>query len=142
MKLTMMLADSAQAVNGKLYILGGGWSIVGPKPRPMAIVMKIEVPWDQANIEQRFRLRLIDQDARPVMVSTEKGERPVEISGTFTTGRAAHLPYGKPVGVPLAINHPPIKLEPGGSYVWELYINDDTREDWKLDFSVSASGRR
>jgi hypothetical protein len=28
MKLTMLLADAAEAVNGKLYILGGGWSII------------------------------------------------------------------------------------------------------------------
>jgi len=26
----MMLADAAQAVNGKLYIMGGGWSVMGP----------------------------------------------------------------------------------------------------------------
>ena len=29
-KVTMMLADAAQAVEGKLYILGGGWSVTGP----------------------------------------------------------------------------------------------------------------
>ena len=33
MKVTMLLADSAQAIEGKLYILGGGWSITGPDPQ-------------------------------------------------------------------------------------------------------------
>ena len=44
MKVTMLLADAAQAVNGKLYILGGGWSVAGPDPTPMAIALKMEVP--------------------------------------------------------------------------------------------------
>ena len=48
MKVTILLADSAQAINGKLYILGGGWSIADPGPVVMALAMKIEVPWDQA----------------------------------------------------------------------------------------------
>jgi hypothetical protein len=29
MRVTMMLADAAQVSEGKLYILGGGWSIAG-----------------------------------------------------------------------------------------------------------------
>jgi hypothetical protein len=33
MKVTMMRADAVQAVAGKLYILGGGWSVTGPESR-------------------------------------------------------------------------------------------------------------
>ena len=43
-----MLADSAQAVGGKLYILGGGWSR-SAGAAPFAIAAKIEVPWDEAS---------------------------------------------------------------------------------------------
>ena len=31
MKILLMLCDAAQAVDGKLYVLGGGWSIT-PTP--------------------------------------------------------------------------------------------------------------
>ena len=44
----MMLADSAQVSEGKLFILGGGWSVTGP-PAPSAIALHVEVPWDQTN---------------------------------------------------------------------------------------------
>ena len=44
----MMLADSAQAVAGKLYILGGGWSMTGPAATPSALAIKFEVPWEAA----------------------------------------------------------------------------------------------
>ena len=37
----MLLADSAQAVEGKLYILGGGWNITGPEPSPSGIAIYI-----------------------------------------------------------------------------------------------------
>ena len=37
----MMLADAAQAVEGKLYILGGGWSVTGPEPSASAIAAYI-----------------------------------------------------------------------------------------------------
>ena len=57
MKVTILLADAAEAVNGKLYVLGGGWSITGPDPSPMALAIKIEVPWDQSNQPHVCRLR-------------------------------------------------------------------------------------
>ena len=37
----MILADSAQVADGKLYILGGGWSITGPDPTPSAVAIKM-----------------------------------------------------------------------------------------------------
>src|SRR3989304_5729195 len=49
MKVTMLLADAAQAIGGKLYILGGGWSVTGPHPTAAAIAPQIEGPWDEAN---------------------------------------------------------------------------------------------
>jgi hypothetical protein len=29
-KVTMLLCDSAQVADGKLFILGAGWSMIGP----------------------------------------------------------------------------------------------------------------
>ncbi len=75
MKVTMLLADAAQAVEGKLYILGGGWSIIGPEPTPMAFAIKIEVPWTEANIRHQLRVALYDEDGQPVIIPTSAGER-------------------------------------------------------------------
>ena len=63
----MMLADSAQVSEGKLFILGGGWSVTGP-PAPSAIVLHVEVPWDQTNRQLHFTLNLTDADGTPVFV--------------------------------------------------------------------------
>jgi len=136
MKVTMLLADAAQAVNGKLYILGGGWSITGPQPAPSAIAMKIDVPWNEANKRHSLRLDLLHEDGQPVMVPTPTGDRPVQISSEFEVGRPPGLTPGSDLDVALAINIGPLPLPPGGRYVWRCWINDETNDEWKLTFST------
>lgn len=132
----MLLADSAQAVNGKLYILGGGWSITGPDPTAMAIAIKIEVPWDQANKRHVLQLALVNADGQPVMVPTPTGDRPVEISGDFEVGRPPGLKPGTPLDFPVALNIGPLPLAPDGRYVWRLSIDGHSEEDWQVAFTT------
>jgi hypothetical protein len=134
-RVTMMLADHAQAADGKLNIIGGGWTMTGPGPVPFAIAMMIEVPWNLANREHTFRLELIDRDGKPVMVEAPDGEQPIAIEGGFEVGRPAGLPAGTPLSVPLGINaSPPPPIPSNGRYEWRLFINGETREDWRLGF--------
>jgi hypothetical protein len=136
-KVTLLLADAAQAVNGKLYVLGGGWSLTGPDPSAMALAVKIDVPWDRANIKHHWRLELLDGDGAPIEVaSAPVGEpRPLRIDGEFEAGRPAGLKPGTPLDVALALNFAPIPLAPGGRYVWRLSI-DGFEEDWQVAFST------
>jgi hypothetical protein len=136
MKVTMMLADSAQAVNGKLYILGGGWSITGPQPVPSAIALKIEVPWTGANQKHSLKLELVDSDFHPVLVPTPAGNAPVLLTGDFEVGRPAGLPPGTPLDIPFAFNIPPLLLAPGKRYVWKLMIDGDANNEWQVAFST------
>jgi uncharacterized protein DUF6941 len=139
MKLTMLLADAVQAVNGKLYVLGGGWSITGPEPAPSALAIKIEVPWDEGNKKHHFRLALLDDDGRGVMVPG--GQTPVEVSGDFEAGRPAGLKPGTPLDVVLALNVGPLLLESSSRYVWRCWIDEQTREEWEVSFSTRAKVR-
>ncbi|HEX6654712.1 MAG TPA: hypothetical protein VF153_00720, partial [Candidatus Limnocylindria bacterium] len=61
MKVTLMLADFAQVSDGKLTIVGGGWSVTAPGV-PSAIAMYVQVPWDRANMKHQVRLELLDAD--------------------------------------------------------------------------------
>jgi hypothetical protein len=45
-KVTLLLADAAQAVEGKLYLLGAGWRFIGPAPQPTALACLFEVDWN------------------------------------------------------------------------------------------------
>lgn len=103
MRVTMLLADSAQAVNGKLYILGGGWDIIGSAPTPTAVALRIVVPWNESNMKHRWRLQLQDADGKGV----KAGEKPIEFNGKFEVGRPPGHTPGTPIAFPLAINLAP-----------------------------------
>jgi hypothetical protein len=141
MKVTMLLADAAQAVSGKLYILGGGWSITGPEPTASAIALKIEVPWDEANRRHSMTLALVDGDSQPVRLPTPAGQEPLVIQGQFETGRPAGLKPGTPLDAVLAISLAPLPLKPDSRFVWRLTIDNETREEWQVAFTTRAEAR-
>src|SRR5581483_1630041 len=121
MEVTMLLCDAAQSVNGKLYILGGGFSVVFVAPgsvSTMALAIKIEVPWDQTNRKITFELKLLTEDGADV----DLGRGPVLAGGEFEVGRPPGLKAGSNIDVPLAFPFAGLPLQLGG-YVWEFSIN-------------------
>jgi len=130
----MLLCDSAQAVNGKLFILGGGLSVIGPKPQPLALAIHVTVPWDRANIAHNWKLALIDEDGRAVTV----GDKEVAVNGRFEAGRPTGLRAGTPLGVPLAINLAALRLKPGIGYSFVLEIDGEARPGWRSQLYVKA----
>ncbi len=141
MKVTMLLADSAQTSGGKLYVLGGGWSIIGPNPTPSAIAMLISVPWDQTNTKHVWRLELVDSDGVPANAPTAMGEQPVQLQGEFEVGRPPGIKPGTPITVPVAINLGPLQLAAGSRFEWRLTIGGLSDEDWRLPFSTREAPR-
>lgn len=139
MKVTMLLADHAQAADGKLNIIGGGWTITGPQPSPFAIALLFDVPWDRTNEQHHFRLELLDQDGHPVIVPTPDGDQPLFIEGSFEVGRPPGLKRGTPIAVPTAFNMGPQPLPPGGRYEWRLTVDGESKEDWRLPFSTRSA---
>ena len=135
-RVTMMLADAAQAIDNKLYILGGGWSVTGPDPAPSAIAIQVKVPWDEANRRHRMRLELLDTDGDHVMLEGPAGEEAIVVEHEFEVGRPPGIKPGTPIEMSLALSFGPLPLEPGGRYEWRLHIGEDTREDWTLPFST------
>ena len=131
-----MLCDSAQAVGGKLYILGGGWNITGPQPTPSAIAIYVEVSWDLTNVQHPWRLELLDADDQPVLVPTPLGEQPLVLEGMLEVGRPVGIQPGIGLGIPLAINLAPLPLQPASRYVWRLTIAGHTEDNWRLPFST------
>lgn len=94
----LILADSAQVQGDKLYMLGGGWSLVWSKSFPtthqFAVAAGILVPWMETNQRHQFRLQ----------VRTEDQTQLAEVGGEFERGRPAGLPAGTTQRVLLALN--------------------------------------
>ncbi len=139
MKVTLLLADFAEVINGKLYIMGGGWSITGPQPAPFAIAAKIEVPWTGANEKHTLRLDLLDGDFKPIQLPTPAGKIPLSVGGDFEVGRPLGMLPGTPLDLPFAFNMGPIPLAPGRRYVWKLAIDGKSQDDWQVGFSTRSS---
>ncbi|MHB1599932.1 MAG: DUF6941 family protein [Acidimicrobiales bacterium] len=136
MRLTMMLCDAAQVADGKLYVLGGGWSLIGPDPMPSAIAMKIDVDWTEVDRPHHWELYLADEDGQPVIADTPDGPQAIEVRGDFEVARPVAVPPGSPVDVALALNFGPLPLVPETRYSWRLTIDGESQDDWALAFST------
>jgi hypothetical protein len=67
----VILADSAQVVGNKLYLLGGGWDVVNigqpfPVQHAFAIALSFRVPWQQTNQRHAAEVRIIAEDQQEV----------------------------------------------------------------------------
>lgn len=94
----MLLADGAQAVGGKLYILGGGFDRINMPSTPFthtfALAMLIEVPWNATNQPYQVVVELLDADGEFVGYKAE---------ATLETGRPPGIRQGTSLTVPVAI---------------------------------------
>ncbi len=136
MKVTMMLADAAQVYDGKLSVLGAGWTHSGPGAVSMAIAMLIDVPWEDTNVDHKWEIKLIDTDNNPVLVPTHEGKKPCALGGGFKVGRPPDHPPGAPITIPIALNMGLLPIPPGKRYIWQLWINGETSSDWHLAFNI------
>jgi len=117
----MLMADAVQEAGGKLYVLGGGWSMRrGSGPFQMALAIKLEVPWTEANVRHTVVAELLTQDGLPATMAGN----PVRIEGNVEVGRPPGIPAGTSLDAPMALNINGIQLEPGG-YRWQLTVDGE-----------------
>jgi hypothetical protein len=134
-KVTMLLADSAQVQGGKLFVLGGGWTIMWGS-HPSALVGIISVPWNESNKRHVVVLRLVTDDGVPVTVPDNTGHHvPFEITTEFEVGRPPGHTPGTALPVPIAFNMGPLPYGKG-RYEWRCTINGRGDSAWNIEFEV------
>lgn len=136
MKCTLILADAAQVMGERLYILGGGWTVTGPQMVPMALGMLFEVEWTEANTRYTADIGLVDADGQPVKVPPANQD--LKVSLGFEVGRPAGYVSGAPLNVAAAINFAPLPLLPGKSYSWRLEVGGTDMEVVVKPFAVRS----
>jgi hypothetical protein len=95
-----LLADAAQAVGGKVFILGGGWNVFRaanyPAPIYFAVAIGLGFTSNEAGIKYPLNVVVADEAGVPIIP---------EMKGQVETGQpAADVPKGASVKVPVAIN--------------------------------------
>lgn len=134
MRAKILLADSAEVREGLLFLLGGGWTEIGPQPQPFAIAGLIEVDWEETNTRHSMEFVIEDEDGTPLLIPTPAGDQPLRISSGFEVGRPPGSVRGGSFSVPVALTISPLPWTPGRRYVVRLTIDDGEAD--RLKFSV------
>ena len=127
----LILADSAQIVGAKLYILGGGWDRLTvnssfPLQRHLAVATAIRVPWNETNQKHSFEVVITDQDATIELA---------KVNGQFEVGRPPGIPPGQDQRIQMAAEMS-LNISKPGQYV--IIARLDGRDEERYPFSVIA----
>jgi hypothetical protein len=116
-----MLADSVESINGKLYMMGGGWDTMKVAsidiPHKLSFACGISVPWNATDEDHTLAVTIEDTDGQQVAPP---------LSVTFKTGRSPNLERGAATRIPFAVKAE-IKFPAFGAYVLTGRVDD--RED-------------
>ena len=95
-----VLADAAQAVGGKVFILGGGWAVfrAANYPTPIQLAVAVGMAFTSNEIGIKYPLSLVIADEAGVPIVPE-------MKAQVETGQLPpDAPKGAPIKVPLAVN--------------------------------------
>jgi hypothetical protein len=137
MKATFLLADYAKVSDGKLDIMGAGWSVAGPGPVAFVVAGLVQIPWDQTNVAHTIRLELLDADGTPVPHPLNEG--PIFAEFQVEVGRPPGVKPGTSMEVPVAVPFGAFQLEPGGLYEVRATIDGEEGEGWALPFTIRTA---
>ncbi|MFZ0659939.1 MAG: hypothetical protein WAM05_14540 [Candidatus Binataceae bacterium] len=110
-----ILADAAQAANGKLFILGGGWSIYRsasyPVPVQLGLAFVVSLNANEVGARYPLGITIADEAGVPVVPPMQ---------GQINVGPPAPgSPKGSPIKMPFAINIG-VQVPRVGRYVIEI----------------------
>ncbi len=127
-----ILADGAQVVNNKLYVLGGGWDIIWPQSFPTShratLAIGILVGWNETNQRHALAITVRSMDDQ-LLQEVGKGE--------IEAGRPPGVPPGSSQKVMVAITFD-ISLPGPGEYVVVTDINNGSAIK-RLPFRVAPT---
>lgn len=138
MHVDLLLCDHAEAVNGKLYINGGGWSILYAANRPASMFLAIVVTfdWDETNIQHELVAELLTADGDVVEVGDPP--TPARAVGRMEIGRPPGIKPGVSLPAPMALGVAGLLL-PADQYVWHVTV--DGKELARKPFQVLEAPR-
>lgn len=124
----LILADSAQVIGNKLYLLGGGWDVLTvnsgfPVAQLCAVAISFWVPWSYTN--QRHSME--------IDIETDDGQGLANVAGQFEVGRATGMQRGQAQRSQLAVSMS-ITLPQAGTYVVIARVNGE--EERRVPFTV------
>lgn len=127
----MLLCDYAEALNGKLYIIGGGWDrVFTVQPISCSVAVVLSVPWHATNERHVLRVHLQSEDG--VVVGDHEGN-PVQMEGEFETGRPPGVKPGSDLRHAFTLRMQGLDLAPGA---YSFVLDVDGTELVRAPFTI------
>lgn len=129
-----LLADYAEVVGGKHYLMGGGWDTWFTREVPaqirLSLSVGVRVGWDETNAQIPVRGRIEDDDGNVI----------VRFDAQVNVGRPAHLPPGSTQLAQLAANLP-LQIQRFGGYRAVIEVGEgDGSIERRIPFQVVQRG--
>lgn len=126
----IIMADSAEVVNGKLYLMGGGWDqlVINqqfPVQQLISIAISFSVGWEETNIQHPMEVRVEDME----------GKQLARVNGVIESGRPRGITPGQAQRVQLAFKLP-LRFEKPDTFSVTAYINDEMTA--RTNFRIKA----
>lgn len=117
----LMLAEAAEAANGKIFIHGGcverHFSANFPTALRADIAVSVLVPWGETNQTHLMAIRLSDEDENQVL----------SIESEFVSGRPPHAKPGQDLRQLIAIKGP-FPIQKAGGYKLAMTLDGSAQE--------------
>lgn len=125
----LLVADYAEVINGKSYIVGGGWDRLSPPSYPaelrIGIAAGVRVPFLESNRPHHFSITLRDGD----------GGELFRVEGDLETGRPPRS-RGESTLVPIAMNAP-LRIEKPQTFELTAQVGESVRH---INIRAMSSG--
>lgn len=116
----LLLADGAQVAGDKLYVLGGGWTVLWGRSFPInhtiAVAVGIMVPWEETNQAHSVEILILSEDGNQI-------GQPL-VSGQLEVGRPPGIPPGTAQRAMMAVSGP-VSIESPGRYEVVVRVNGE-----------------
>ena len=117
----LMIADAAEVLGNKLYVIGGGWNRLSvpsfPVTKQLGIALAFNCPWSETNEKHQFEIEIATDDAQTLK----------KASGQLEVGRAPGIVQGSDQRVQIAANVTIEFKEPGNYLVISRLDGEDKR---------------
>jgi Family of unknown function (DUF6941) len=115
---TALLADSAQVANGKLFILGGGWSLYRSGVYPVAIQMAVAflMSFNSGEVGSNYPMVVTIADEAGVPIAPS-------VQGQLQVGPPPpEVPQGSAIKIPIVANIMTLQIPRAGKYAIDIRV--------------------
>jgi hypothetical protein len=107
----IILADRAEVINNKLYLMGGGWDVITvgtqfPVVHHCALAISFKVPWNETNQRHTISIEIVDEDGQTSLA---------KVGGQIEVGRPVGIRPGQSQRLQMGINIP-LEFAKAGAY--------------------------